>query len=234
VFQEFNIDRLPRLPFNFEKLMNLSLSFGVYEDKESTLLQSNYIPDITCFGCPVNCSECCNDTILMSYCEYNLILYHLTTTWNKERLFHLYSKRLGLLNPQTKSLICPFSNLLASSNEKHCSIYQARPWICRSFGTNGSLCNKINNINIITQNDFDFVTSKLIYRGKSIRLNNNFSLLMGTFDMWVIADSEKANALKLFSLIKDKSLNLMSKLYDINKRQILTIKHGKTLNAQNI
>lgn len=227
---EYDIRKLPRLSFDFENIMYGSISFGTYKNDEALILQLRHIPNNASFKCPSGCFECCGDTILFSHSEYNLILHYIATNWNKEELSHLYNSRLGLIRPDAGTLICPFLDF--SSNAGHCGIYTVRPWVCRSFGTSGLICKKFKPANSISEDDFNLVQSKLIFAGKSIRLNNKYSLLLGTFDMWVIADSGKINGSKLLEYLYNKDLNLFAKIYDIENESIISLKSGEIINTE--
>ena len=206
-----------KLPFNFLEVFISVLEPSEVNEEIYNLLTKKYIGNNLAFGCIPNCYRCCIDIILMSGYEYKIILNYIIKHWNNTNMdsFIKFIKKIGMLR-EDNSPICPFLDEL---NQKHCTIYPVRPWICRAFGTTAAPCASIpKHIQLPIPYEVHNNTSQKLANYR-IRFNEHETLYATSFEVWCITESSESNAAKVLNLIKTNQYRLRAFIHDhrINK-----------------
>lgn len=208
-----------RIPFDFVNIMDVTLTIALQKKPEAAkleLLTQKYVSNNHYFGCFPGCYSCCETTILMSGHEYRIIAHHIARAWNKESLFDLFAYKLGRINKENY-LVCPFLNL--ANPEKHCEIYEVRPWICRVFGTTAVPCNLIPpNLRLRVPPEIH-EQSSTFFNTYFLRLDKDICLASAPFEGWCIADSSKRNARWLLNSIVNRQYGLEAILVNLVTRE---------------
>ena len=183
------------------------------------------------YNCPPSCKICCYGSILMSYTEFTYIMLYLQESWPWERIMDLFQMRVGILmdNDGVDTLLCPF--LQEEAEKEHCSIYQARPLICRVFGTAAAPCGEP-----ITPADLEeslfYRAYDLLYYGSSrenfiaLNLHKNLAIYEAPFALWCLADNSKETRISLYNLIAGEKNSFNAVLYDRDKCNFFVYRNG--------
>ena len=183
------------------------------------------------YSCPPSCRQCCYGSILMSYTEFTYIMLYLQESWSWEKIFALFRTRVGLLtdNDGTGTLLCPF--LQEDAEKEHCSIYPARPLICRVFGTTAAPCEEPINPSAMEESLF-YRAYDLLYYGHgrenfiALNLHKNWAVYEAPFALWCLADNSKETRIYLYNLIAGQKNSFNADLYDREKCNFFVYRSG--------
>ena len=217
------------IPYDFTRLQKLFSrpallnEFAHYSmgQVEEMLQHSNH------YNCSPSCNRCCYGSILMSYTEFNYIWIYLEQCWSSERINELL--QLDIKRIQGDSTIrCPF--LASNKAAGHCKIYQARPLICRAFGTTAAPCDE--DIEPVPLNNSLFYRAydQLYYANNqfiALTISDDWALFEAPFAFWCLADSDESSRQFLTQFIQDKNDTFHAVLYDLHRRHFFAISKGE-------
>lgn len=217
-----------RLNFNFTKIIDIFFRPSAMEQQALTKMSDvkDLLRDITHYHCSPDCNICCYGSILMSYTEYLNLLCYLRNKWTPDKIENLCAEKLGTIE-EDKKLLCPFLN--EEATEKHCRVYDARPLICRVFGTTVAPCEELAENVKLPEVKFYMAYDRLYYTPQKkligIPVSEYLLLFEAPFDFWCIADSGEQNRHYLLDLIENKgSMNAV--IYDSRAREFFVVKDG--------
>ncbi len=177
------------------------------------------------YNCPSSCMKCCYGSILMSYTEFTAITLFLQENWPREQIRRIMAHRVGVLK-EDGMLLCPFLNM--DANYEHCSIYIARPLICRVFGTAAAPCGEDISPSALSADLFNLVHELLYYSdGQFIALNlsPDWALFEAPFALWCLADNSEADRRYLCHLLKKGGESFRAILFDRVRHSFFTLEH---------
>ena len=200
-------------PLNAFALERVGRVIGLLKDKEV-------------YNCSPSCKQCCYGSILMSYTEFTYILLYMKKNWSPRKIENLFRERVGLIEDDSGgSLLCPF--LQEEAGREHCSIYEARPLVCRVFGTTAAPCQETIEPALLEETVFYQSYDLLYYGGKSfiaLNLDNNWAVYEAPFALWCLADSSDESREFLRNLIEKRKESYHAVLYN-NKDDYFFVYH---------
>lgn len=184
------------------------------------------LKDKEVYNCSSSCKLCCYGSILMSYTEFTYMMLYMEKNWPLQKIETLFRERVGLLQDESDgSLLCPF--LREEAGREHCSIYAARPLVCRIFGTTAAPCEESIEPTLLNENLFYQSYDLLYYGGRNfiaLNLDNNWALYEAPFALWCLADSSNVTRKFLRMLIEQRKESYHAVLYD-NKDDYFFVYH---------
>ena len=164
-------------------------------------LDSKIASDVKC-KCSDNCSKCCYDYFYISEEEFLVIMYYLEKNFTKDKIQEIfnradeymenikknYREEYNKLNDITYGLVDynsydkgKFIPRIMRTEKScvflengRCSIYEVRPYICRTFGTlnNVFFCDDV----IVEKDEFEYNgLEKILNKG----INSEYELILG-------------------------------------------------------
>ncbi|MGI6329082.1 MAG: YkgJ family cysteine cluster protein [Dethiobacteria bacterium] len=205
-------------PLNVFALERMDAVKDLFRDRES-------------YNCPPSCRQCCYGSILMSYTEFNYIMLYLEESWSWEKIIDLFQTKVGLLadNDGTDTLLCPF--LQEDAEKEHCSIYRARPLICRVFGTAAAPCGEPITPSAMEESLF-YRAYDLLYYGSgrenfiALNLHKNWAIYEAPFALWCLADNSEETRMYLYNLIASQKNSFNAVLYDREECNFFVYRNG--------
>ena len=179
------------------------------------------------YNCSPSCNRCCYGSILMSYTEFNYIWLYLEQCWSSEQMNVLLQQDVKAFQDDT-TLRCPF--LASNKSAEHCKIYQARPLICRVFGTTAAPCEEGIEPAFLDDNLFYRAYDQLYYANNqliALTISDDWALFEATFAFWCLADNDKASRQFLLQFIQNNNDSFHAVLYDLHNRHFFTISKGE-------
>ncbi|MDO9536668.1 MAG: YkgJ family cysteine cluster protein [Bacillota bacterium] len=190
-------------PLNIFALERVERVKGMLKDKEE-------------YNCSSSCKQCCYGSILMSYTEFTYIMLYMEKNWPPQKIENFFRERVGLLQDENDgSLLCPF--LQEEAGHEHCGIYEARPLVCRIFGTTAAPCQETIEPALLDETLFYQAYDLLYYGGKSfiaLNLDNNWAVYEAPFALWCLADSSHETRKFLRELIELQKETYHAVLYN--------------------
>lgn len=183
--------------------------------------------DYESFNCFPSCNRCCYGSILISYTEFNYILLYIQEMWSAEEVKELFRKRVGLIQDE-KTVLCPF--LKEEESREHCSVYPARPLICRVFGTTAAPCEESIEPLYLPENLFYQAYDLLYYVGNNfiaLHIDREWALFEAPFTFWCLADEGKRERIFLKKLILEKGESYNAVIYDLGKGKFVVYRNGE-------
>lgn len=184
--------------------------------------------DYEVFNCPAYCKECCYGSILMSYTEFTYIMLFLQQHWPQQKIEELFQQKVGILQ-ESGTLLCPF--LREEANIEHCSIYAARPLICRVFGTEASPCQQEAVQPAKLPESLFYHAYNLLYYSNdafiALELGGGWALFEAPFALWCLADNSKETRSRLRSLLEERKDTFNAVLYDSRENLFFVYSQGK-------
>jgi len=198
--------------FAIERMEHVRLLLGPYE----------------AYNCPPSCNECCYGSILMSYTEFTYILLFLQKRCPQFKIKELFRNRVGIMQ-DNGNLLCPFLQEKASS--KHCSIYVARPLICRVFGTQASPCHQQAMRPSPLPESLFYEAYNLLYYCNdtfiALELDERWALFEAPFALWCLADNSKETRSYLSRLLQERKDTFNAVLYDSSENIFFAYRRGQ-------
>ncbi len=179
------------------------------------------------FSCPPACNLCCQGAILMSYTEFTYIWLYLEQSWSAAQMDQLLRQEIKIMQNES-TLRCPF--LDRDRTTEHCKIYQARPLICRVFGTTAAPCEENVEPVLLDENLFYRAYDCLYYANKqfiALRLNEDWALFKAPFAFWCLADHDEESRAFLRQFIQERQDSCHAVLYDLQQESFFTLSHGE-------
>lgn len=179
------------------------------------------------FSCPPACNRCCQGAILMSYTEFNYIWLYLEQAWSAGQVDLLLRQEIKIMQNESTPR-CPF--LDREKTSEHCSIYQARPLICRVYGTTASPCDE--NVDPVSLDESMFYRAYdcLYYANNqfiALQLDEDWALFKAPFAFWCLADHDDASRLFLRRFIQQRQDSCHAVLYDRQQGSFFTLSKGE-------
>ena len=179
--------------------------------------------------CPADCCDCCQGTILMSYYEYVTILDYLLKE-APAAVPGLLTDRLGVLK-EGRALLCPF--LQDGFSQRHCSIYPARPLICRVYGTLAAPCHLGIESAHLGEDTYDRAHKKvhLDEDGEltGLYLDDDLVLCQAPFDLWLLVDLEGPPAAAVLAYFREDGESLGAVLLNPARGQLFALQDGREI-----
>ncbi len=218
-----------KVPYDFTSLGNLfQRPEALHEFAQESMGQVQEMLRFSMqFNCTPSCSSCCQGSILMSYTEFTYIWLYLEQSWSAVQIRDLLQKRVQVMQNET-TLRCPF--LSSGKAAEHCSIYQARPLICRVFGTSAAPCGENIKPVALDENLFFRAYDRLYYANQqfiALRISADWALFKAPFAFWCLADNDERSRAFLQGFILEKNDSFHSVLYDLHEDIFFTISKGE-------
>ena len=179
------------------------------------------------YNCPAHCKQCCYGSILMSYTEFTYIMLFIQRNWPSEKIKGLFQHKVGILQDKS-AFLCPF--LQEDADVEHCSIYAARPLICRVFGTKASPCPEAIEPAKLPEPLFYYAYDHLYYSSDNfiaLNLDEELSLFEAPFALWCLADNSKETRSFLCTMLEDKGESFNAVLYEQRQKVFFVYRNGE-------
>ncbi len=189
----------------------------------------NLLKKYEVYHCLPHCKQCCYGAIIMSYTEFTAIMLYLEERWPDSERSVFFRNKVGLLQDNGQ-LLCPF--LQEKAEIRHCCIYEARPLICRVFGTAAAPCQEPIEPGPLAENLFYQAYDLLYYdRGNFIALNldEEWALFEAPFALWCLADESSGARQYLRSLIEKKKSSFHAVLYNCHQNYFFVYHEGERI-----
>ncbi|NMB41672.1 MAG: YkgJ family cysteine cluster protein, partial [Firmicutes bacterium] len=183
--------------------------------------------DYEVYNCPSCCKQCCYGSILMSYTEFTYIMLYIQENWPRERIEKLFRDKVGILQ-NADALLCPF--LQEEASEEHCSIYMARPLICRVFGTEAAPCPEPIEPGKLPESLFYHAYNQLYYSNDNfiaLDLDRKWAVFEAPFALWCLADNSKQTRTFLRSYLEEQKESYNAVLYDRSQNIFFAYRNGE-------
>lgn len=218
-----------QIPYNFTSLANIFTrpeSLNEFAQENMTQVQE-MLRHSENYNCSPSCNNCCYGSILMSYTEFNYILLYLEQCWSSEQLNDFFEHDIKIIQSDT-TILCPFLN--SKETTEHCKIYQARPLICRVFGTTAAPCEEDVEPVFLDESLFYRAYDHLYYANSqfiALTISDDWALFEAPFAFWCLADNDGQSRSFLQQFIQENNDSFHSVLYDLHKRHFFIMRDGK-------
>ncbi|RJX25774.1 MAG: YkgJ family cysteine cluster protein [Dethiobacter sp.] len=182
--------------------------------------------DYEVYNCPPHCKQCCYGSILMSYTEFTYIILYIRKNWSLQKIEKFFRDNVGLLQVNG-ALLCPF--LQEEAGIEHCSIYAARPLICRVFGTMAAPCQEPVEPGDLQENLFYQAYNLLYYSNDiliALNLDREQALFEAPFALWCLADNSEETRGFLRTLLEERKDSFNAVLYDCGQNNFYAYHQG--------
>jgi Fe-S-cluster containining protein len=184
------------------------------------------LSDYEVYNCPPYCKQCCYGSILMSYSEFTYIMLYIQKNWSPEKIKKFFQYNVGILQ-DNGALLCPF--LREEVGVEHCSIYAARPLICRVFGTKAAPCQEPVEPGELQENLF-YHAYNLLYYGNdnfiALDLDGEWAVFEAPFALWCLADNSGVTRSYLRTLLEERKDSFNAVLYDCGQNNFFVYRGG--------
>jgi Fe-S-cluster containining protein len=224
-----------RIDFDFSSLTDIFQrpeplnSFALERMEQARRLIGGYEK----YNCPSYCKQCCYGSILMSYTEFTYIMLHIQKNWPPEKIEELFRHRVGVLQ-DSGALLCPF--LQEEASVAHCSIYAARPLICRVFGTEAAPCQEDVQPSELPESIFYRAYNLLYYSNNNfiaLELDEEWAVFEAPFALWCLADNSRETRRYLRALMEERADTFNAVLYDCRENVFFVFRDGKKATLTN-
>ncbi|MGI6308424.1 MAG: YkgJ family cysteine cluster protein [Dethiobacteria bacterium] len=189
----------------------------------------NLLKKYEVYHCLPHCKQCCYGAIIMSYTEFNFIMLHIQERWSAQERRAFFRHNVGRLQ-DNGSFLCPF--LQEDAAVRHCRIYEARPLICRVFGTAAAPCQEPIEPGLLTENLFYQAYNLLYYSHNNfiaLNLDEEWAIFEAPFALWCLADNSAETREYLRALIEKEKNSFHAVLYDCRENTFFVYRQGERI-----